>query len=330
MPGYDQRQRARVARAVKKEAQRLGFEACGIARAERLDDEARRLEQWLHEGRQASMAYMERHFEKRIDPARLVDGAQSVISVLCSYYQPVAPSEDPDIGRVSRYAWGDDYHVVLKERLYALYNWIDENHGPITGRAFVDSAPVLDKVWAQRSGLGWIGKHTNLISRKMGSYFFIGELILDLPLSYDSPHSDYCGSCTRCIDACPTDAIYQPYVVDSNRCISYWTIEHRGEGAAKDLERGFDNWIFGCDICQEVCPWNKFKVPTREDRFMPRPGVTDTTLSEWTELDLATYRKKFKRSAVKRARFEGFVRNVRVAARNRSQRMQDVSPDSEG
>jgi len=189
---------------------------------------------------------------------------------------------------------------------------------------------VLDKVWAQRSGLGWIGKHTNLISRKMGSYFFIGELILDLPLAYDSPHSDYCGSCTRCIDACPTDAIYQPYVVDSNRCISYWTIEHRGEGAAKDLEHGFDNWIFGCDICQEVCPWNTFKVPTREERFMPRPGITDTTLSEWVELDRAAYRKQFKRSAIKCARCEGFVRKVRGAARNRAQQMQRVRPAAGG
>ena len=316
MPGYDQAQRTRAARAIKQEARRLGFDACGIAKAVRLDEEARRLETWLLEGRHASMAYMERHFEKRVDPTRLVDGARSVISVLSNYYQPVAQPEDSSIGRVSRYAWGDDYHKVLKEGLYALYHWIGENYGPIAGRAFVDSAPVLDKVWAARSGLGWIGKHTNLISREMGSYFFIGELIIDLTLSYDDPMADYCGTCTRCVDACPTDAIYRPYAVDSNRCIAYWTIEHRGDQVPAELGGDFDNWIFGCDICQEVCPWNKFKSPTREPRFMPRPGVNDTPLSEWAELDLAAYRKRFRNSAIKRARFEGLQRNVRVAARN--------------
>ncbi len=266
------------------------------------------------------MAYMERHFEKRVDPARLVDGAQSVISVLRNYYQPVAQPTDASVGKVSRYAWGDDYHQVLKEGLYALYHWIDESYGPISGRAFVDSAPVLDKVWAQRSGLGWIGKHTNLISRDIGSFFFIGELIIDLPLAYDNPTPDYCGSCTRCIDACPTDAIYQPYAVDANRCISYWTIEHRSNDIPKDLEHGFDNWIFGCDICQEVCPWNKFKSPTDEQRFMPRSGIADTRISEWAELDLAEYRKQFKGSAVRRARYDGLKRNVQVAARNRDRR----------
>ena len=316
MPGYDDSQRARISREVKGEALRLGFEACGIAEARRLDKEALILEQWLNEGRHASMAYMERHFEKRVDPTRLVDGAKSVISLLCSYYQPVTTAEDSGVGRISRYAWGDDYHKVLKERLFALYNWIDECHGPITGRAFVDSAPVLDKVWAQRSGLGWVGKSTNLVSRKLGSYFFIGELIIDLPLSYDNPETDYCGSCTRCIDACPTDAIYRPYAVDSNRCISYWTIEHRGEGPPAEVASGFGNWIFGCDICQEVCPWNKFKSETREDRFMPREGVTDTSLSEWAELDLQDYRRRFRNSPVKRTRFEGLARNVRVAVRN--------------
>ncbi len=316
MPGYDKAQRARVASAIKREAIRLGFDACGIARATRLDKEAQRLETWLSEGRHSSMAYMERHFEKRVDPTRLVEGAQSVISVLRNYYQPGTLPDDPSVGKVSRYAWGDDYHHVLKEALYALFQWIDENNGPISGRAFVDSAPVLDKAWAARSGLGWIGKHTNLISREMGSYFFIGELIIDLPLDYDSPIPDYCGTCTRCIDACPTDAIYQPYAVDSNRCISYWTIEHRGDHVPKDLEHGFDNWIFGCDICQDVCPWNKFKYATNESRFMPRHGIADTPLSEWAELDLAAFRKRFKGSAVKRARFGGLQRNVRVAVRN--------------
>ena len=317
MPGFDVAQRERATRAIKDEARRLGFEACGVAKAERLDAEARKLELWLQEGRQASMAYMERHFEKRVDPTKLVDGAQTVISVLRSYYQPVSAPTDPSVGRVSRYAWGDDYHEVMKEDLYALYHWIDEEYGPITGRAFVDSAPVLDKVWAARSGLGWIGKHTNLISRTLGSYFFIGELIIDLPLHYDDPTSDYCGSCTRCIDACPTDAIYRPYAVDSNRCISYWTIEHRGDEMPEDLQEGFGNWIFGCDICQDVCPWNKFKAATHESRFMPREGMLDTSLETWAELDLAAYRKQFKKSPVKRARFSGLKRNVQVAVRNR-------------
>ncbi len=316
MPGHDQAQRERVAHAIKREARRLGFDACGIAKATKLDKEAERLEAWLHQGRHASMAYMERHFEKRVDPTRLVDGAQSVISVLRNYFQPVSQPEGAEAGKVSRYAWGDDYHTVLKQGLYALFHWIGENHGPVAGRAFVDSAPVLDKVWAQRAGLGWIGKHTNLISRTMGSYFFIGELILDLPLAYDGPIADHCGSCTRCIDACPTDAIYQPYAVDSNRCIAYWTIEHRGDGAPEDLSREFGNWIFGCDICQDVCPWNKFKFATSETRFMPRSGIVGTPLKTWAELDLAAYRKRFKGSAIKRAHLEDLKRNVQVAMGN--------------
>ena len=316
MPGYDESSRVRVSNAIKREAKRLGFDACGIAQAMHLDEEAHRLETWLVEGRHASMSYMERHFDKRTDPTKLVHGAQSVISVLRNYYQPVAPTENATHGKVSRYAWGDDYHHVLKEGLYALYHWIDEQYGPISGRVFVDSAPVLDKVWAARSGLGWIGKHTNLISRKMGSYFFIGELIIDLPLAYDNPTADHCGSCTRCIDACPTDAIYEPYVVDSNRCISYWTIEHRGNQRPDALAEGFGNWIFGCDICQDVCPWNKFKFATSEARFMPRTDVLDTPLRTWEELDLDTFRERFKQSAVRRAKYEGLKRNVRWAAQN--------------
>ncbi len=319
MPDPGESRRVRTARAIKAEALRLGFEACGIARAERLEEEEQRLETWLLEGRHASMSYMERHFEKRVDPTLLVPGARSVVSVLRSYYQPVSVSEDEALGRVSRYAWGDDYHRVLKRDLYALYHWIDEHHGPIAGRAFVDSAPVMDKVWAARSGLGWIGKHTNLISRQLGSWFFIGELIIDLPLAYDEPVRDYCGSCTRCIDACPTDAIYRPYVVDSNRCIAYWTIEHRGDTIPEDLQADFGSWIFGCDICQEVCPWNKFRRATTEPGFLPRPGVTDTPLARWAELDLKAYRKRSKGSALRRARFEGLQRNVRVARGNRTE-----------
>jgi len=316
MPGFDEHAQARLARALKEEARRLGFDGCGIAKAERLDEEARRLEQWLTEGRQASMAWMANHFDKRIDPTRLVEGARSVVSAIHTYYQPVAVSEASAVGKISRYAWGDDYHTVLKEKLYALYHWLDEHAGGISGRAFVDSAPVLDKVWAQRSGLGWIGKHTNLINRSIGSFFFIGELIVDVPMPSDGPIPDYCGSCTRCIDACPTDAIYQPYAVDANRCISYWTIEHRGDDVPQALASHFGNWVFGCDICQDVCPWNKFKAATDETRFMPRPGVTDTDLGTWKELDLAAFRATFRNSPVKRARYEGFLRNVQIALQN--------------
>ena len=311
MPGFDVHKQELLANRLKAEALRLGFEACGIAKAEKLDEEARRLEAWLTHEHHASMEYMARNFDKRIDPCRLVPGAKSVVSVLCSYWQPDTPS--PSSGKISRYAWGDDYHEVLKEKLYRLLAWLEDEVGDITGRAFVDSAPVMDKVWAARSGLGWMGKHTNLISRRLGSWFFIGELIVDVPLACDHPGTDHCGSCTRCIDACPTDAIYRPYAVDANRCISYWTIEHRGDRLPESIAGHLEDWIFGCDICQDVCPWNKFKKATQDARFLPREGVTDTSLEDWEELDLASFRKRFKKSAVKRAKFDGFKRNVRAA-----------------
>lgn len=317
MPGFDRTAQEQLAREVKAEAARLGFDACGIARAERLDEEARRLEQWLHQGRHGTMGWMENHFEKRVDPRRLVEGAQTVVSVLHNYYQPVEHAAGPHIGKISRYAWGDDYHEVMKEKLYALYNWLDERVGGISGRVFVDSAPVLDKAWARRSGLGWTGKHTNLINRSLGSFFFIGEMIVDVPLHADDGLvPDHCGSCTRCIDACPTDAIYQPYAVDANRCISYLTIEHRGDDLPEALKPEMQNWIFGCDVCQDVCPWNKFKRPTREPRYAPRPGITDTELRAWVELDLEAFRARFRKSPVKRPKLEGFLRNVRVALEN--------------
>ena len=310
------RDRDVLARELKDYAKRLGFDACGISRAERLDDEARRLEEWLSQGRHASMAWMENHFEKRVDPRRLVDGAESVVSVLHNYYQPHEPAVEPHHGNISRYAWGDDYHVVMKEKLFALYEWLDDRVAGMNGRAFVDSAPVLDKAWARRSGLGWIGKHTNLINPSLGSYFFIGELIVDVPLACDGPMPDYCGTCTRCIDACPTDAIYQPYAVDANRCISYWTIEHRGDDVPTEIASDFGSWIFGCDICQDVCPWNKFKRPSQESRYAPRPGVAGTELREWLELDLQAFRERFRNSPIKRSKFDGFVRNVRIAQQN--------------
>jgi epoxyqueuosine reductase len=309
-------ERERLATGLKAEARRLGFDACGISVADVLDHEARSLEDWLNAGHHASMEWMARNFDKRIDPRNLVEGARSVISVIHNYYQPVEHRDDPGVGKISRYAWGDDYHEVLKEKLFALYAWLEERCPDMSGRAFVDSAPVMDKAWAMRSGLGWMGKHTNIISRELGSFFFIGELIVDVDLPPDGPIPDYCGSCTRCIDACPTDAIFQPYAVDANRCISYLTIEHRGPDLPSNMHQGIGNWIFGCDICQDVCPWNKFKRPTNESRFYPRQGVEATDLREWLEIDIEAFRTRFRKTPVKRAKFEGFIRNVRVAAAN--------------
>ncbi len=319
MPGFDKNQQFALAQRLKKEAARLGFDACGIAEAQRLNEEAERLETWLAKGRHASMAYMARNFEKRVDPRKLVPGAKRVISVLCSYWQEAEHAEKA--GKISRYAWGDDYHQVMKGRLYELYAWLESEVKTLSGRAFVDSAPVMDKVWAQRAGMGWIAKNTNLINPQIGSWFFVGSLIVDVPLACDDPFThDHCGSCTRCIDACPTDAIYQPYAVDANRCISYWTIEHRGNSLPEEIVLGQEDWIFGCDICQDVCPWNKFSYSTKESRFLPREGIRDTPLEEWEELDLEAFRKRFKGSAVKRAKYEGFMRNVRAAKRSRSLR----------
>ena len=307
-----------LARDLKRKAAELGFDACGISRAEPLNNEARRLETWLNQGRNGSMQWMDRNFDKRTDPTKLVDGARSVVSVLQNYYQGIPQPSTPGAGKVSRYAWGEDYHQVMKEKLYALFNWLDETVGGISGRAFVDSAPVMDKVWAQRSGLGWIGKHSNLLNRQMGSYFFIGEIIVDVDLATDDPVEDYCGSCTRCIDACPTGAIYQPYAVDANRCISYLTIENRSDEIPAQFHSQLENWVFGCDICQDVCPWNKFRQLTREPRYLPRDGMTDTLLSEYAEIDIEEYRERFRKTPVKRAKFDGFKRNV-AAAMNQSE-----------
>ena len=315
MPGYDS---ARLASALKAEALRLGFDACGIARAERLDVEARRLEAWLADGRHASMGWMENNFEKRVDPRRLVDGARSVVSVVHSYYQAGhAPAAASPGGAVSRYAWGDDYHDVLKEKLAALFDWLDVATRGAGGRAFVDSAPVLDKAWAQRAGLGWQGKNTNLLTRDHGSFVFLGELIVDVPLEPDRPFTaDHCGSCTRCLDACPTGALDAPYQIDGERCISYWTIEHRGGGVPEDLAAEFGTWIFGCDICQDVCPWNKFATPTRDARFLPHEGLPDAPLSAWAELDLDVFRERFRKSPIRRTGLEGMQRNARIAQGN--------------
>ncbi len=319
MPGLDHLARERLASQLKVRAHELGFDACGISRAQRLDKEAEDLEQWLAQGRHASMRWMENHFDKRVDPRLLVDDARSVVSVLVSYYQPEAPAADdfdpgPDtIGKISRYAWGNDYHGILKEKLFLLFEWIREQVGDVGGRAFVDSAPVMDKAWAARAGLGWVGKSTMLLNRNLGTFFFVGELIIDLELPPDGPIPDYCGSCTQCLDACPTGALDEPYQIDSNRCISYLTIEHRGDELPSQYKGEIGNWIFGCDICQDVCPWNKFAKTTRDNRFRPRPGVVETPLRDWEELDLGVYRELFRRSAVKRTKFAGLKRNVAAA-----------------
>jgi epoxyqueuosine reductase len=302
--------------ALKSKALELGFEACGISHAAELTVEKSRLEEWLRRGNQASMGWMERNQEKRVDPTVLVEGAKSVVSVIQSYYHPFQGSTDPDTGRISRYAWGDDYHLIIKDRLHALLNWLEETSGPVTGRAFVDSAPVMDKAWAARAGLGWIGKHSNLISPDHGSWFFIGELIIDTELIADKPIADQCGTCTRCLDACPTGAITEPYVVDANLCISYTTIEHRGSDVAESVHSQHGNWIFGCDICQEVCPWNKFRTESSEMGYAPREGVLNTPLEAWSELSPESFSTRFRRSAVKRTKLEGFTRNVRYALGN--------------
>ena len=332
VPGYDP---ALLARQLKAQARRVGFDGVGIARAERLDVEARRLDAWLEAGRHGgddgAMAWLGRHFDKRIDPRELVPGARSVVSVFASYWQPGrhpgeprpagdAPS-DPPAAKISRYAWGDDYHDVLKDKLAELFDWLDRATGGAGGRAFVDSAPVMDKAWAQRAGLGWQGKNTNLLTTTHGSFVFLGELIVDVDLAPDEPFAaDHCGRCTRCLDACPTGALDAPYQIDATRCISYWTIEHRGPEVPSELAASFGQWAFGCDICQDVCPWTKFSRPTRDARFLPRPGIPDTPAAEWAEISLEAWRERFRRSPVKRSKAEGFLRNMEIAARNAAQK----------
>ncbi len=296
-------------RLIKSEAQRLGFFLTGIARAERLDEEARRLEAWLHGGYHGQMAYMENYFEQRVDPRRLVEGARSVISLAYNYYNPQKQS-DPDAPQLSKYAYGEDYHYVIKRKLKSLLQFIREHIGEVNGRCFVDSAPVLERDWAKRAGTGWIGKNTLLIHPKAGSYFFLAELILDLELIYDQPLRDYCGTCTRCIDACPTQAIAPGgYWMDGSKCISYLTIELRQ--AIPEAFRGqMANWMFGCDICQEVCPWNRFARPHEEPAFLPPDHLLDMKRQEWIDLSEEVFQQLFRRSAVKRTGYRGLKRNI--------------------
>ncbi len=281
--------------------------SCGISKAEFLEEEAPRLEKWLKQGMQGEMRYMENHFDKRLDPRKLVDGAKSVISLLLNYY----PSEQQREGtyKISKYAYGQDYHQVIKAKLRELHAFINQEIGEVHGRAFVDSAPVLDKAWAARSGLGWMGKHSNLLTQQVGSFYFIAELIVDLELEYDHPVTDHCGTCTACIDACPTGAIVQPYVVDGSKCISYLTIELRDE-IPTTFPGMIDDWAFGCDVCQDVCPWNRFSKPHSEPQFEPHPHLLGMSKRDWEEITEEVFQKVFKGSAVKRTRFKGLKRNI--------------------
>lgn len=296
------------AQQIKSESQRLGFDYCGISKADFLEEEAPRLENWLNNNMHGQMSYMQNHFDKRLDPRLLVPGAKSVISLLLNYY-PSEKQNDETAPKISKYAFGEDYHFVIKEKLNQLLEFIRENIGDVDGRVFVDSAPVMDKAWAKKSGLGWIGKNSNLINKNSGSFYFIAELIIDLELEQDGPVKDYCGTCTRCIDACPTDAIVAPYVVDGSKCISYFTIELK-ENIPNEVKGKFDNWTFGCDICQDVCPWNRFSKPHKEKHFQPKDDLLGMTKSDWEELTEETFKRVFKNSAVKRTKFNGLKRNL--------------------
>jgi len=295
---------------IKKTALQTGFDYCGIAKAERLDDDAFRLEKWLNKGFQGSMQYMENYFDLRIDPTKLVPGAKSVITLLKNYYTEL--KQNTYSPKISKYAFGNDYHEVIKKQLNEFLQLIITEMGNIHGRGFVDSAPVLERTWARKSGLGWIGKNGNLITKNSGSFYFIATLITDLQLEYDDPFAkDYCGTCTRCIDECPTEAILPGKVVDGSKCISYFTIELKEMLIPDEMKNKFEGWAFGCDICQDVCPWNRFSKPTNEIAFTPLPEILDFSTKEWEELTEDAFKKIFSHSPIKRAKLKGMQRNIR-------------------
>ena len=301
------------AEAIKAKGKALGFDAIGIAQAGFLSEEAPLLEQWLKNGYHGEMGYMERNFDKRLDPRKLVDGAQSVISVQYNYY-PGKPEANPSNYKIAKYAYGRDYHKVLKKRLKALLDYIQDTIATVNGRVFVDSAPVMDKAWAKHSGTGWMGKHTNILNKKHGSFFFLGELIVDLPLEPDAPTPDHCGNCTRCIDACPTQAI-TPYQVEAQKCISYLTIELKKD-IPEEYHANMEGWIFGCDICQDVCPWNNFAKPHKEPDFKPRAPIVEFTDRDWEEITEEVFQRNFEGSPLNRAKLQGLMKNIKAAKKS--------------
>jgi epoxyqueuosine reductase len=295
---------------IKQMAKALGFDYCGIAKAQPLNMEAKRLEAWLHKGFHGSMAYMENHFDLRIDPTKLVPGAKSVITLLINYY----PSEKqaPGSPKISKYAYGRDYHEIIRAKLNELINLIRAKVGDINGRGFVDSAPVLERAWAVKTGLGWVGKNGNLLNKKSGSYFFIATLITDLELELDAPFAhDYCGTCTKCIDACPTDAILENKEIDGSKCISYFTIELKDQLIPDQMKGKFNNWMFGCDICQDVCPWNRFSKPTNVHEFTPIEEILHFSTKDWEEITEESFKKIFRNSPLKRTKYNGIKRNLK-------------------
>ena len=299
----------RNTKLIKQKALDLGFFYCGISKADFLEDDARHLDAYLKQNYHGKMSYMENHYDKRLDPRLLVHNAKSVVSLLLNYY-PEKDQENNDTYKISKYAYGKDYHFLIKDKLKLFFQYIQDEIGEVGGRVFVDSAPVLDKAWARKSGLGWMGKNANLIHPKHGSFFFIAELVLDLELEEDGPIKDYCGTCTKCIDACPTDAIVKPYVVDGSRCISYLTIELKDELLPKEFKGKMENWMFGCDICQDVCPWNRFSSPTKESFFSPHENLLKLSKADWHDLTEEVFQELFRKSAIKRTKYDGLKRNI--------------------
>ena len=293
---------------IKSKALEIGFHKVGIAKAEELTIEAEHLKDWLGRGYHASMQWVARNLEKRIDPRKIVPNAQSVICVAVNYYTPTVHDPDTEEGKISRYAWGDDYHIHVTKRIQMLFDCIKQLAPESDGRYYVDTGPMMDKVWTARAGLGWQGKHTNLITKEYGSWVFLGEIITTLKLNYDTPMEDFCGTCTACVDACPTDAIREPYIVDSNKCISYLTIEHRGE-IAESLGKNFEQWIYGCDICQDVCPWNRFQQETEHQEFLPREWNVNPKMEELTKISQEEFARRYKNSPIKRTKREGIFPN---------------------
>ena len=297
---------------IKNKAIDLGFISCGISKSGFLQDEIGRFENWLKNNYHGKMSYMERNFDKRLDTTKLVEGSKSVISLLYNYY-PSKKLNDQNNFKISKYAYGKDYHFIIKNKLKTFLNEMRNEIGDIHGRVFVDSAPILERAWAKKSGLGWIGKNTNLISKKTGSFFFIAEIIVDLELNYDNETKDYCGSCTACLDACPTDALYEPYKIDASKCISYFTIELK-EQFSSELKEDFNDWIFGCDICQDVCPWNKFSKPNNEPLFQPHEDLEHYKKKDWIEMTDEVFNVVFKESPLKRTKYKGLKRNINYAS----------------